>query len=257
MSSKLKIYSEQEQGVGSFDGGNFIEQRPVSFPGERTAVSRVGSLFYWAWGKSPKGNSLIGMHPHKGFEIMSYIIQGMGEHKDTLGTLSQVGAGGAQVMQTGSGISHEERIVEPDTEMFQIWFEPELRKAFLKPPTYNAYENADFPVHEEHHVTVKTIIGEGSPIQLDTDTASYDITIDVHGSYEYKLGAGRMLAVLAIRGAGSVENNGDAHPLNHKDFLVVETDQEEIFTFQSAAAEALRIYAIEVPTKVEYTLYSK
>ena len=59
---------------------------------------------------------------------MSYALEGEIGHYDTLGNRSRVKAGGAQVIQAGSGISHEEETLGEFTDFFQIWFNPDLRK---------------------------------------------------------------------------------------------------------------------------------
>ena len=46
--------------------------------------------------------AVIGLHPHQGFEIITYVIKGKAYHRDTLGTESVVAEGGTQLMQTGS-----------------------------------------------------------------------------------------------------------------------------------------------------------
>jgi redox-sensitive bicupin YhaK (pirin superfamily) len=122
---KITVYPPNQQGEGAFDGGRITEQKPIGFPGEGSKVRRVGPIFYWAWAFA-KEEGYIPTHPHQGFEIMTYVVQGKAEHGDSLGTKSVVGSGGAQVMQTGSGISHEERFIGPDMEGFQIRFEPHL-----------------------------------------------------------------------------------------------------------------------------------
>lgn len=124
----LTVYPADQQGTGSFDNGRITEIKPIGFPGDKSAVSRVGPLFYWAWASS-HGEAEIALHPHRGFEILSYVLAGELGHYDTLGTRSRVKTGGAQVMQTGSGISHEEKTFGPGGEFFQIWFEPNLRLA--------------------------------------------------------------------------------------------------------------------------------
>ncbi len=104
---EINIFPPEAQGVGQFDGGRITEIQPIGFPGERPDVRHTGPLFYWAWATA-KGYGKIALHPHQAFEIMSYALAGEIGHYDTLGTQSRVKAGGAQVMQTGSGVSHEE-----------------------------------------------------------------------------------------------------------------------------------------------------
>jgi len=144
-SGSVRIYPPAEQGTGSFDGGRITEIKPIGFAGDGASVVRIGPLFYWAWA-STKGPAKIALHPHRGFEIASYVLSGELGHSDTGGHESRVGKGGVHVMQTGSGISHEEQTFE-STEFFQIWFEPDLREAITQPPTYNEASDSELPVN--------------------------------------------------------------------------------------------------------------
>jgi len=108
-SAKITIYPPDRQGTGAFDSGKITEIKLIDFPGGTSAAKRIRPLFYWAWA-SAKGDGVIGLHPHQGFEIMSYVIAGEIGHSDTLGTESRVGVGSAQVMQTGSGVYHQEEM---------------------------------------------------------------------------------------------------------------------------------------------------
>ncbi|MBW7462389.1 pirin, partial [Paenibacillus sepulcri] len=80
-------------------------------------------------------------------------------------------------MQTGSGVSHQERFVGPDMEAFQIWFEPSLETAYKAAPTYNQYDHEAFPIVETGGVIRKTVIGEGSPISIVADARMWDVTV--------------------------------------------------------------------------------
>ncbi len=80
---QIMVYPPSMQGTGAFDGGKITERKPVGFPGEGSVVKGVGPLFYWSWAFS-KHEGYIGLHPHQGFEIMTYVIQGKAEHGDTL-----------------------------------------------------------------------------------------------------------------------------------------------------------------------------
>lgn len=257
----VQRYAAAEQGEGEFDGGKITEQKPIGFPGEGSAVKRVGPLFYWAWAFAPQ-DGYIPPHPHQAFEILTYVVQGTAVHGDSLGTNSEIGPGGAQVMQTGSGVSHEERFVGPDMEGFQIWFEPDLRKSRLMPPTYHQFEHEQFPNERRDGVIVKSVIGGGSPVVLATDAAMWDLTFSPGGEYRRKLAAGRSLALLAIRGNGRLERTDDTSPsvlVGHKDFVVIDADSDsgEDFVLRAGEDGELRLIAIEVPTKVDYPLYNK
>ena len=129
----FKIYPPEMQAVGQFDGGRITEIKPVAFPHEGPKVQNLGPLFYWAWATA-NGYGKIGLHPHQAFEIMSYALEGEIGHYDTLGNRSQVQAGGAQVIQAGSGISHQEETFGTFTDFFQIWFDPDINKTLNQTP---------------------------------------------------------------------------------------------------------------------------
>ncbi|MDT3428603.1 redox-sensitive bicupin YhaK (pirin superfamily) [Paenibacillus forsythiae] len=254
------VYTPAMQGRGEFDGGKIKEQKPIGFSGEGSVIKRVGPLFYWAWATSST-EAGIGLHPHQGFEIITYVVQGNAFHGDTLGTDSTVGAGGAQVMQTGSGVSHQERL-SAGSELFQIWFEPELTEAVRRKPTYRQYQHEDFPQEvTAGGVSVKTVIGPGAPVQLVADSEMWDVEIGAGARYVQKVPAGYTLTALAIRGQGTWAEPGspeESVSFQHKDFIkkAVEADAE-VEIMNSSDQDMLRLIMIKVPTKVDYPLYPK
>lgn len=256
----IQVFPPEMQGVGAFDGGRITEQKPIGFPGEGSAIKRVGPLFYWAWARAAE-EGYIPEHPHKAFEIMTYVVSGMAEHGDSLGTNSRVSAGGAQVMQTGSGCTHRERFIGPDMEGFQIWFEPYLNDAIKRTPTYNEYQHEHFPISSNAGVSVKTVIGEGAPIQLVTEAKMWDVEIEPGKSYRQTVQAGHSLTALAIRGEGewSIEGAGETAAFAHKTFTILEEDAgtDSEVTAVAAGDEKARLILIEVPTTVDYPLYRK
>lgn len=252
---EVKIIKPQDQANGQFDGGKIKEQKPIGFSGEGSLIDRLGPLFYWAWGHS-QGPAEIGLHPHQGFEIISYVIKGNAYHRDTLGTESVVDAGGAQLMQTGSGVYHAEALKEP-SEIFQIWFEPHLSQAVKRTPTYSQYNSEDFSVIDKQGVTIKTILGNGSPMKIVTDAGMWDIRIPNGSVYTHSLSQKRTLAGLAIRGDGvlTVDTNQPTR-FTHEDFVIVQSGQGGEAAIQ-AVDKDIRIFLIEVPEEVDYPLYNK
>jgi redox-sensitive bicupin YhaK (pirin superfamily) len=253
----IQVFPPNQQGTGSFDNGKFIEQRPIGFPGDDSSIDRIGPLFYWAWGKA-SDIAEIGMHPHQAFEIMTYVIQGVVEHQDSLGSKQIVTTGGVQVMQAGSGIYHAEAFREIGSEGFQIWFEPYIRESIKQAPTYSQFDHDAFPIAIEHGVTVKTVLGAGSPIQLQTDAFMKDIMIPSGHSYLYPLNPERTLGFLTIAGDGTINliHSRTQQPFQYKDFVIIRLDQQDEVTF-SASQTDLRIVTIEVPAQVPYPLYRK
>ncbi|MBM7568231.1 pirin family protein [Paenibacillus sacheonensis] len=253
------VYGPTLQATGAFDGGKITEQKPIGFSGEGAVVKRVSTLFYWAWAHA-KQDGYIPLHPHQAFEIMTYVVAGKAEHGDTLGTKSSIGAGGVQLMQTGSGVSHEERFVGPDMEGFQIWFEPSVQEALQTEPTYNQYEHEAFPIEQGSGFTKKTVIGEGSPIHIVADARMWDVEIEPGASYSHPVENGRSLTALAIRGGGSWSYAGQPDnrtAFKHKDFVLVRAERSDAAVITADVETKLRLILIDVPTSVDYPLYPK
>lgn len=252
----FKIYPPESQGVGQFDGGRITEIKPIGFPHEGPEIKNLGPLFYWAWATA-KGYGKIALHPHQAFEIMSYALEGEIGHYDTLGNRSRVQAGGAQVMQTGSGVSHEEETVGDHTDFFQIWFDPGIHKTIHNEPTYNEYRSEDFPIEAQDGVTRKTLIGKGSPVTLVADVVMKDISIEQGRQLQYTLGKEKTLALLVISGKGLLldTQTGTKHYTSRRDFALIHAQQRGEFSIEANSDSSLRIAAIEVPTQVDYPLY--
>lgn len=68
-------------------------------------------------------------HSHRDVEIISYILEGTIEHKDSMGTLTRLKAGDFQVMTAGTGVTHSEYNCSPTERLrfLQIWIWPEIR----------------------------------------------------------------------------------------------------------------------------------
>lgn len=250
----IEIMKPHDQAKGMFDGGKFREQRPIGFPGEASKISRVGPLFYWAWGHAAV-KAEIGLHPHQGFEIITYVVSGEAQHFDTLGTKSVVTKGGAQLMQTGSGVSHAETF-PMNSEIFQIWFEPHLSQAVKRTPTYSQFEHDDFPITESDGVTIKNVLGHDSPMKIETDAAMWDVTIAPNAQFHHSLMKNRALAILAIRGNGEIAFGKEQKSFAHKDLIVVEAEDDNEVIIRAQDEEAT-IFIIEVPLEVDYPLYRK
>ena len=78
----IEIIPKDQQASGQFNGGQIIENKPIGFPQDGGNVRPYSNLFYWAYAEAVE-ESTIGLHPHQGFEIMSFVLKGAIRHYDT------------------------------------------------------------------------------------------------------------------------------------------------------------------------------
>ena len=153
----IKIFKKDNQANGNFNGGEILEKKPLGFPQDGGVLRPYSNLFYWAHAWAPKNDSVIGLHPHRGFEICSFILKGEIEHYDTLLdkwiTLKE---GDVQVIKAGKGISHSEKL-KKDSEIFQIWFDPNLHESLYEEANYSDYKSEIFYVKKQDGKETKII----------------------------------------------------------------------------------------------------
>ena len=152
-------------------------------------------------------------------------------------------------MQTGSGISHEERFHEPGTSIFQIWFEPDLNKSIKDPAQYH-YLSMNGEANKESFS--RQLIGESS-VKLDADAKVYHYRLKDGKSTTLKLKSDRVFAIVAFKG----ELNIDDQIAKSKEFLVIDSidhfDEEVILS----AKHDCEFILVDVPKKVDYPLIRK
>lgn len=147
-------------------------------------------------------------HPHRGFEAITYLFSGEIEHRDNLGNVSRVGAGGAQRFTAGAGIVHSEMpSVEETTSGIQLWVNLPRRLKAQAP----AYQEAPADVIPEAAIPggrERRIAGEGGEVHLLTDALYRHLTLESGADYELELPDGWRAIVYLKTGAAEV--NGTA-----------------------------------------------
>ncbi|MGC5327445.1 pirin family protein [Brevibacillus sp. SYSU BS000544] len=251
----IRIFSTDQQVSGGFDEGKLVEQKPIGFPGEGSAVERVGTLFYWAW-FTAKQDAYLPFHPHRGFEIISYLLKGKVDHQDTLGNEKTLTTGGLQVMQTGSGVQHSEKYKE-GTSGFQIWFEPFMGESNYAPPTYADYEDHELPIVTKDGFTVKTILGENSPVHLVADSKMWDVTVSAGQQFEQDIPKGYSLAGLVVEGQSHWHFESETRLVNTKEFVVCEASTISSLKIEAGANQDTRLILIQVPSVLPYPSYKE
>ena len=115
----IEIIKKNQQAYGEFNNGEIVENKPIGFPFEGGKLKPYSNIFYWAHAKASV-DSVISLHPHKGFEIISIVLKKGIKHYDALvKKWIDLKKGDVQIIQSGSGISHSEAI-NKDAAIFQI-----------------------------------------------------------------------------------------------------------------------------------------
>jgi hypothetical protein len=100
-------------------------------------------------------------HPHRGFETITYMLNGKWRHKDSAGNEGLLGDGSIQWMTAGRGIVHSEMPIQTDglVRGFQLWLNLPKKKK-LTEPAYQDIHAEQIPILKEVFGTVKVISGE-------------------------------------------------------------------------------------------------
>jgi quercetin 2,3-dioxygenase len=238
----IKIFNKNQQAYGEFNNGDIIENKPIGFTQDGGSLPAYSNLFYWAHAEGIE-ESTIGLHPHRGFEIMSVVVKGSIEHYDTLlQKWIKLEAGDVQLIKSGAGISHAEKLLA-GSSIFQIWFYPDLRKCLSKPAEYKDCKKGDFL--KEDNTT--TIIDEDSPIQLESEGITMKM-IEFQESFSIECDKDYFYSIYIIEG----ELKDSQQVCLQKDYFILAENEESL---QFEVSEGGYLIYIKSPITVSYPTY--
>jgi hypothetical protein len=156
-------------------------------------------------------------HPHRGIETITYVLEGLVEHGDSMGNKGAIGAGDVQWMTAGSGIIHQEMPqLSPTGTMwgFQFWANlPASQK--MMPPRYRDVPAATIPeVFLDSGVRVKVVSGELNGVQgpvqdIIIDPELMDVSIPPGGVFEHAVKHGHTVVAYVLAGEGHFDEGRD------------------------------------------------
>ena len=154
------------------------------------------------------------MHPHRGLETVTYILDGSVNHRDSLGNVGIIGPGDVQWMTSGRGILHEEMPKRSENSGniygFQLWVNlPAAQK--MGQPRYQEVNSSTIPVIERDGATVRLVAGEldgaRGPV---TDIAASPLYMDVKlapaSKFIYPIPSGHTVLAYVFEGTGEFGN---------------------------------------------------
>ena len=196
----------------------------------------------------------FGPHPHRGFETVTFILEGMLTHKDSAGHESIIRAGGVQWMTAGSGLIHAE--ISPrefldnggPLEILQLWVNlpPHLK---MTQPAYTGLQKDQIPSLslDGGKATMHLVSGswDGTAGPVESLTGVFMSTIELRPGASLRIGdmARRSVFLYVVRGAAQVGNYEDRVDAFH----LVELSHDGDAILLSSAEGALVLFGHAEP----------
>lgn len=176
----------------------------------------------------------FGTHPHNDMEIVTYVLEGALEHKDSMGNGEVLRPGEFQRMTAGTGITHSEfnpSSTEP-VHLYQIWLFPDQKG---HTPSYEQKRFPDDQLHNRLRVVASPDAEEGS-LAIHQDAKIYLSKLDKGASIEQSIAESRHAWLQVLRGSvllnGTLLATSDGAAVSEERLLKIEASEAaEIMLF--------------------------
>jgi len=167
-------------------------------------------------------------HPHRGFETVTYLLNGRMRHRDNAGNEGVIEPGGIQWMTAGRGIVHSEMPEQQDGLLagFQLWINlPAAHK--MTTPGYQEYAESDIPLETRDGASIRVIAGTTSrgttgPVsQPLTEPLYLDVALQSGASFEETLPHRHSAFIQVIEGDIGIAGDGPASTLARDQLAVL------------------------------------
>jgi hypothetical protein len=185
----------------------------------------------------------FGMHPHENMEIITYVLSGALEHRDSLGNGEVIRPGDSQRMSAGSGIMHSEfnPSANEAVHLLQIWILPDEDKLEIEP----SYEQKAIPDEEKRGRwrLIASPTGEQGSVRIHADARLMVTRLTAGESLAITLPVGRFGWLQMAEGAASLNGTqlgqGDGASISNEGALTLRVaedarDQAEVLLFDLA-----------------------
>jgi len=159
-------------------------------------------------------------HPHRGFETVTYMLDGRMQHKDSGGNTGDLGPGDVQWMRAARGLVHSEMPQQSDGRMrgFQLWLNLPAKEK-MQPPAYRDIPAREIPEVQTKGVTVRVIAGRlgetaGAVHGGSTDPQYYDVILAPRAVFEAPVAAGYNAFLYLYEGTAFI--GGENRALEHR-----------------------------------------
>ncbi len=156
------------------------------------------------------------MHPHRGIETVTYMLEGSVHHRDSQGNAGLIGPGDVQLMTSGGGIMHEEiprRSPEGNVFGFQLWVNlPAALK--MSQPRYQEVSEDSIPIVERDGAKVRVVAGEfdgvqGPVAEIAANPVYFDVTLSPATQFVQLIPVGHTTVAYVFNGRGTFGLDAD------------------------------------------------
>ncbi|MFN8412534.1 MAG: pirin family protein [Anaerolineales bacterium] len=153
------------------------------------------------------------MHPHRGIETVTYMLDGVTSHRDSLGNSGEIGPGDVQWMTSGRGILHEEmprRSASGNIYGFQLWVNlPAAQK--MSQPRYQEVNSSTIPTVEKDGSTIRLVAGEvngvrGPVTEIAASPLYMDVKLAPGSKFIHPVPSGHTTLAYVFEGTGEFSN---------------------------------------------------
>lgn len=140
-------------------------------------------------------------HPHANMEIVSYVVDGVLTHRDSMNNQRELTRGQVQYMSAGTGVTHSEyNLTKGVSRLLQIWILPD-KKGYQ--PNYGDYR---FDWADRENKWMHIVSGEmgDGPIKIHQDMDISVLSLEAGRELDYILADGRQAYLIQIEGKGKV-----------------------------------------------------
>jgi len=245
MNKQYRGIQQKIRGMATSDGAGVRLTRVI---GSQVMPMLDPFLMLDEFGSEKPGDYIGGFpsHPHRGFETVTYMLDGRMRHKDNHGNEGLLTPGSVQWMSAGRGIVHSEMPEQEQGLMrgFQLWVNlPASEK--MSAPKYQEFSAGQIPVVGlPGGAQVKVIAGQigdvlGPVKQPATEPLYFDITLSAGQSFEHGLPADHNAFIYVYEGSLSLIVDDQKHPvqtselisLTHGDRVQFEANENTRFIF--------------------------
>ncbi|PKU73455.1 pirin-like protein isoform X2 [Dendrobium catenatum] len=213
-----KVLAKQQQ-----EGAGAIVRRSIGRPDLKTLDPFL--LLDYATVSPPAG---FPDHPHRGFETVSYVLEGAITHEDFAGHKGTIGAGDLQWMTAGRGIIHSEMPAGDGVNKgLQLWVNLSSKDKMIE-PNYQELQSKDINRVQKDGIDVRIIAGEAfgvrSPIYTRTPTMFLDFAMNPGSQLHQPITEGWNAFVYIIEGEGVFGHESSSTALSHHTLILSDGD---------------------------------